>query len=413
MASFLPEIVLTSSPDGPIIAYDPHSGAIIAHFTGSRSPPKGLTLAGKSLIAASHISAAGAGSVNLYNWWSSAVFNHLPLPEPVAPLAATLDGAYLFAGGISGHVFAISLPSGRTIQTLPTHSKSVSCLEINDDGSLLVSGGDDGSIVVAPIFQLVAAPPGRIKNQGNFVSHCFVGHASSVTAIRIGSCNSTMISCSADGTCKFWSLPRGQPLRTVALPCPVADLAIDPTDSHFYAAGSDGSIYIAAMKSPSRKQTKKSLQVMKWREKHGGAVVSLAMLNQGRNLVSGSEDGSVWIWEVEKGQVMTVLGNEMVGISHLVVARGVANSRGSSAGLGIDMEEWREKSGLGAREMSRPVKKMEEMKEKLGVAVKDRSRAIDILESAIGAYERLLELILKEAKGGGTGNNKSGGKESM
>ncbi|CBI20112.3 protein ROOT INITIATION DEFECTIVE 3-like [Vitis riparia] len=371
MASFLPEIVLTSSPDGPIIAYDPYSGAIIAHFTGSRSPPKGLTLAGKGLIAASHISATGAGSINLYNWWSSAVFNHLPLPEPVAPLAATLDGAYLFAGGLSGHIYSISLPSGKTIQTFPAHSKSVSCLEINDDGSLLISGSDDGSIVVAPIFQLVATSP--------------------------------------DGTCKFWSLPQGLLLRTVALPCPMAGLAIDPTESHFYAAGSDGSIYIGATKSPTRQLTKRNLQVIKWREKHGGPVVSLAMLNQGRNLVSGSEDGNVWIWEVEKGQVMTVLGNEMVSISDLVMARGVANSRGSSSNLGINMEEWREKSGLAARELSRPVRKMEEMKEKLGVAVKDRSRAIDILESAIGAYERLLELILKEAKGG-TGN-KSGGKE--
>lgn len=347
------------------------AGAIIAHFTGSRSPPKGLTLAGKGLIAASHISATGAGSINLYNWWSSTVFNHLPLPEPVAPLAATLDGAYLFAGGLSGHIYSISLPSGKTIQTFPAHSKSVSCLEINDDGSLLISGSDDGSIVVAPIFQLVATSP--------------------------------------DGTCKFWSLPQGLLLRTVALPCPMAGLAIDPTESHFYAAGSDGSIYIGATKSPTRQLTKRNLQVIKWREKHGGPVVSLAMLNQGRNLVSGSEDGNVWIWEVEKGQVMTVLGNEMVSISDLVMARGVANSRGSSSNLGINMEEWREKSGLAARELSRPVRKMEEMKEKLGVAVKDRSRAIDILESAIGAYERLLELILKEAKGG-TGN-KSGGKE--
>lgn len=400
MASLLPEIVLASSPDGPIIAYDPYSGAIIAHFTGSRSPPRGLTLVGKGLIAASHISATGAGSINLYNWWSSAVFKNLPLPEPVASLAATLDGTYLFAGGICGHIYTISLPSGKTLQTLSAHSKSVSCLEINDDGSLLISGSDDGTVIVAPIFQLVAAIPA--KSPAEFVTHCLVGHGSSVTSIGIGACNSTMISCSADGTCNFWSLPQGLLLRTMALPCPLAALVIHPTGSNFYAAGSDGSIYIGSTRCPIRKRTKANLQAIKWRERHGGAVVSLGMLNQGRNLVSGSEDGSVWIWEVEKGVVMTVLGSEMVGISHLVVARGVANSRGSSSSGVVNMEEWREKSGLSARELSRPVRKMEEMKEKLGVAVKDRSRAIDILESAIGAYERLLELILKEAKGGTT-----------
>ncbi|KAF6153800.1 hypothetical protein GIB67_001033 [Kingdonia uniflora] len=38
----------------------------------------------------------------------------------------------------------------------------------------------------------------------------------------------------------------------------------------------------------------------------------------------------------------------------------------------------------------------------LSIVVKDRRRAIDRLEAAIGTYQRLLGLILKEDKGGGT-----------
>lgn len=135
------EIILTSSPDGPIIAYDASSGAALTRFTASRSPRRGLALVGKTSFAASHISPINAsGSIHLYNWWSSTAFHKLPVPEPVAPLIATPDGSYLFAGGLSGSVYALSVPSGDILNSIPAHNKPVSCLSISEDGSLLISG---------------------------------------------------------------------------------------------------------------------------------------------------------------------------------------------------------------------------------------------------------------------------------
>lgn len=40
------------------------------------------------------------------------------------------------------------------------------------------------------------------------------------------------------------------------------------------------------------------------------------------------------------------------------------------------------------------------MEEFLGAVEKDKKRAIHVLEGAIGTYEKLLTLLLKEAKGG-------------
>ncbi|KAK7817994.1 protein root initiation defective 3 [Quercus suber] len=200
------EIVLTSSPDGPIIAYDASSGALLAHFTGTQTPRQGLTLVGNStLIAASHISSATAsGSIHLYNWWSST---------------------------------------------------------------------------------------------------------------------------------------------------------------------------------------------------HGGAIMSLVMMNEGQNLISAAEDGSVWVWEAVTGQVIMALQNEMGSISHMVVATGRGARMGSS-GSNESTGNWSlGLSGTG-RELSLQVKQTQEMEDMLTVVAKDRSKAIDMLESAIEMYERLLELILKEAKKG-------------
>lgn len=396
MSSSSHEIVLTSSPDGLITAYDASSGAILARFTGSRSPRQGLALAGNAFIAASHISSATAsGSVHLYNWWSSTVFHHLPLPEPVAPLTATPDGSYVFVGGLSGNIHALSLPLGNVLKSLPAHEKPVSCLKITNDGSLLISGGDDGTIVVIPIFRLVEASSANENGLSvNLILHRFAAHVDSVTGLALY--NTTLISCSLDSTCKFWNLLHGTHLRTVAFPCTIFGVAINPTETEFYAAGSDGFVYKGLT---LMKVGRSGREVVKWAQKHDGAVMSLMTMNEGRDVVSAAEDGSVWIREVATGHVIMALKNETESISDMVVATGISSGKGKGVNELSGGNYW-SSLGLCGRELSFPVKQTLEMEDILSVAANDRSRAIDMLESGIKVYERLLELILKEAKQG-------------
>ncbi|KAG2681565.1 hypothetical protein I3843_11G151400 [Carya illinoinensis] len=404
MSSSSHEIILTSSPDGPIIAYDASSGAILASFIGSRSPRQGLVLVGNTFVAASHISSATASaSIHLYNWWSSSAFHHLPLPEPVAPITATSDGLYLFAGGLSGSIHALSVPSGNLLKSLTAHEKPVSCLKISNDRSLLISGGDDGAVVVVPIFRLVEASTN--ENGGNIILHRFPAHADSVTDITlgVGFCNSTIISCSLDCTCKFWNLSRGTHLRTVAFPCAIFGVALDPIEYEFHAAGSDGSLYKGTLKVGSKKLVSQGGELVKWTQEHDGAVISLGLTNEGRNLVSAAEDGSVWIRVITTGEIIMALKNEMGSISDMVVSTGISYGKGHGVGgtsATAESGNW----SLAGRELSFPMKQTLEMEEILTSVAKDRSRTIDMLESAIDMYEKLLELILKEAKEGtGTG----------
>ncbi|KAA8526737.1 hypothetical protein F0562_009034 [Nyssa sinensis] len=396
MTSPLQEIILTSSSNGgPIIAYDTFTGASFARFAGSRSPRKGLAFAGKKLIAASHVSPeTGTGSVHIYNWCCPAALHHLAVPEPVAPLAATLDGLYLFAGGLSGHIHALSLPSGDVVRSFDAHRKPVSCFEINDDGSLLFSGSDDGTIAVFPIYKLLDAL--SYNNSSHFLLHRFSRHDSSVTAIKtgMGGSNCTIISCSLDGTIKFWSLMYKTHLRTVAFPCMIWGVEMDPTESKFYAAGSDGLVYKGALKVAGRRLVKQEREMVSWAQKQDGAITALAMVNEGRNLITASEDGSIWIWEVKRGVVIKVFGAEMgSNISEMVAARGLGDGGNSK------FSGW--SSGFSGKELSRgPIMEVMEMERVLGVLAEDRSRAIDILGSAIESYEKLLELNLKEAKMG-------------
>ncbi|XP_052177666.1 protein ROOT INITIATION DEFECTIVE 3-like, partial [Diospyros lotus] len=396
-------IVLASSPDGTIIAYDAYLGVSIAHFTGCRSPRKGLVIAGTDLVAASHVSPdTGAGSIYLYNWWSSTVANQIPLTEPVGPLAVTLDGAHILAGGISGHIHAVSLPAGHLVQTFPAHSKHVSCLAVSNDGTLLFSGSDDGTIAVYAVSRVLNPSRGS-----QFPLRYFAGHDSTVTSITSGirASNCALVSCSLDYTCKFWSLMHDTPLYTVAFPCTVWGVEMDPSDSEFYAAGSDGFVYSGTLRlgrrNPARQ--KQVLVPSPWGKQHDGAVIALSMMNGGQFLATASENGSsIWIWNVSTKQVVNVLGERMGGcISELIVAKVYTGDTGGrrsglNAGQGNDGSD----SGFASRELSRPIRDVMNMEQMAGAQEQDRNKSVSILGSTIKTYKKLWKHIGKEAKGG-------------
>ncbi|KAJ6894130.1 hypothetical protein NC652_028028 [Populus alba x Populus x berolinensis] len=161
-----------------------------------------------------------------------------------------------------------------------------------------------------------------------FLNIFFYANDGPATAV-VGGPATTVISCSTDCTCKLWSLLDGTNLCKTTFPCAISGISLDPTETEFYAAGADGLIYTGFLKVGSRKEITQMLELVTCGEKHGGAIISVVvMMNEGKNLVSATEDGT-----------------------------------------------------------------------------KDRSKAIDMMESAVGSYEKPLELILKEAKGGTSRNS--------
>ncbi|KAK7342811.1 hypothetical protein VNO80_25767 [Phaseolus coccineus] len=392
------ELILTSSPDGPIMVYDTVSRTAVTRFSSSRSPSRGLTIVGRRLLAASHVSSdTGAGSINIYNWHGSGVFRNFPVPEPVAPLIATSDGTFLFGGGISGSVVSLSSSSGDVIRSIGVHASPVSSLHLSDDGSLLISGSEDGTIAIVPTFKIVVG--GSLEEEEeedgeNLILNKWKAHSDSVTALK--SVMNTLVSCSSDCTCKFWNLGDcGVLMRTVAFPCCISGVALGSTETAFYAGGADGFVYNGSMKVVGE-----ACEVRKWARVHGGSIVSLCLVNEERSLVSAAEDGSVWMWDVEKGEVIMVFGDELITISDMIVMKG--NGGGFGDGKGNNNVRVGEGSGsftssrLCDEQMLRTLNKITELEETKDVVLQDKKKAIDMLESVIEMYERLLELILKE-----------------
>ncbi|KAI3753648.1 hypothetical protein L2E82_25707 [Cichorium intybus] len=387
----LPEVVLTASPDGPITAYDPYSGTVVGRFNGNRCPRNGICILGNDVFAATHISPeTGAGSVRIYYWWSTSCTKSVPLPEPVAPLVASVDGSYIFSGGISGQIHSVVVDSGDVIRSFPAHEKPVSCLAINYDGSLILSGSDDGTIAVIPIFLLLDASFDADSRYSSYTR--FTGHESSVTGLTtgVGRCGGIMISCSLDCTCKVWTLVNGIHLQTVRFPDEVWCMVLNPSETELFVAGIEGMIYKRRLKVETRKQVAGGKTVV-WAEMHGGGVVAMEMLGYGRILLTVSENGEICAWQVDGGKMISGFGEKIGGVSGVVV-----NGGGGFAKREVGSEEC---DGYGGgEEMRKAVKEVAAMDDALKVAVEDRSRAISNLESAIEINEKMLKLMLKEAK---------------
>lgn len=165
-------------------------------------------------------------------------------------------------------------------------------------------------------------------------------------------------------------------------------------------AGSDGSVYSGGL---AGQPWKHELNPLAWERKHGGPIVAIATINYGQNLLTASEEGDVWIWDLKTRVVEKVLADkEMGSISGLVVAKGFDEVGGNGNGRF---------GGLYVEELSRPMREVMEMGAALNGAVEDRSRAINNLESAMGIYEKLLELLLKEVMAGNSGDDGHGGDE--
>ncbi|RZR96664.1 hypothetical protein BHM03_00025708, partial [Ensete ventricosum] len=128
----------------------------------------------------------------------------------------------------------IKVATGKLLTRWHAHYRSVTCLTISKDESLLISG----------MFDDMAK-----SSAGDLYRYSFSEHALRVTDVVTGHglCNSIVISSSEDRTCKIWSLSEGLLLRSITFPSIIDAIVMDPGEHMFYAGGRDGKIYISVL----------------------------------------------------------------------------------------------------------------------------------------------------------------------
>ncbi|PAN12954.1 hypothetical protein PAHAL_2G303600 [Panicum hallii] len=400
------ELILAAPHGRPITAYDALTGDVVAEFPAANTPRHGLAAAtgpGTAFVAASHVCpATGAGSIRLLQWWSPAPARELPVPEPVA----APYGSHLLAGGGSGCVHALALPSGAVASSFRAHGAgAVSCLALNDDGSLLVSGGDDGGVAVFPLIRVLdvddASGASPAADPAIYRVDAYVAPVTSVVCGR-GGCNAVVASASADGTCKVWRLADGAHLRTLALPCAALSLALDPTSSSLYAGCSDGRFHVVSLNSPGTNALTATTSHASDDSASAAALVAVSLANGCRNLVSCSEDGEVRVWDLTRGLLLANAFWASGAVGGVLVVRRVPGELARGGG-----ERFRLRDGV-AWTRTRELAEMG----RLLRAEEETATSVELIEMNAGVYRRCLRLLLREvttvANGGRRGGVKDG-----
>eukprot|EP00904_Undaria_pinnatifida_P007038 jgi/Undpi1/3464/HiC_scaffold_16.g06836.m1 len=154
----------------------------------------------------------------------------------------------------------------------------------------------------------------------------YVGHRKAVWGMRAAS--RTLITGSADGTVRFWNIETAQPLHVIDLRAAVRDIVVA------------GDFLAAATSSPSVEVV--DLHGMR---RHGQlrghllAVSSLASLEGGTGLVSGSHDTFIRIWNVKTGSCDAVLSGHRGTVGALcIISRppSLTADRGNHADLNME-----------------------------------------------------------------------------
>lgn len=249
----------------------------------------------------------------------------------------------LIAGAANGSLLIWEVCTGKLLKIWQAHYRAVSALCLSPDGSILLSGGQDGVVHSWPIIHAIRPAASAVRmaktstsqqhqqhqHQGtetsNFLSDSNVGvrplhswshHTMPVTSIVSGVQGSggggLVITASLDCSIKLYSLAQGSLLRTEKFGHAVTALEIDSSETAVYAGCSDGSVWqvnlnctahdvIASVhsdantirKSSSGGTTSHSTKSVIQGTTHKRFVTALALNMMGTLLISASDDGAL------------------------------------------------------------------------------------------------------------------------
>ena len=230
----------------------------------------------------------------------------------------------------------------RMIPDTGGHTASIRAMDVTPDGSLLVTGGEDGTL---RLWDLI-----RKRSQAMISMPADDGSHGVILALALGPRGRTVavggwMGKDPDdpdtGRVVLFSLPRGEVLMTLKhAPSPVYALDFSP-DGRFLAMGSgDGVVRIWDVEQGTLIHSFRG---------HAGTVTCLAWID-GRRLVSGGEDGRILAWGLDVPGNIGVLEGHTDRVACLAVS-----PRGKvlvSGGYDKSVREWDLSSMRGVRQLT-------------------------------------------------------------
>jgi WD40 repeat protein len=234
-------------------------------------------------------------------------------------VAVSADGRRAVSGDYDGTVRVWDLESGTALRTLTGHAyygfgDTVQAVAVSADGRRAVSGGAEGGAV--KVWDL---------DSGETL-HVLTGHAGGVYEVTVSADGRRAVSSGDDGAVRVWDLAAGTqavpatrglrrwftaPHRRYVIPPTVRSLSASADGSRAVSGYDDGTVRVWDLDSGARLRTLTG---------HTGRVAAVAVSADGSRAVSGGADGTVRVWDLDSGKTLHVLTGHTGAVAAVAVS---------------------------------------------------------------------------------------------
>ncbi|MDB6026814.1 MAG: repeat protein [Verrucomicrobiales bacterium] len=206
----------------------------------------------------------------------------------VNAVAFSADGSQVFAAsgenGLFGEVKQWKVGDGTLVQTLQGHKDILYSLALSPDGKILATGGYDQKIILWD-----TATGKEIKT--------LKGHNGCVFGLAFRPDGKILASASGDRTVKLWNVSKGERTDTLSQPTKeVYCVAWSGDGKKLYAGGLDNRIRIWEV---SESATENTDPILESKFAHEGSILRLVVSQDGKSLLSSSDDRTVKLWSAD------------------------------------------------------------------------------------------------------------------